>query len=279
MYHSTIAIYCFTDDLLKSINHRQDLRQLVSDSQVITTAIVAALNFGGNFEKANLVLFELGWFSHRLSRSRFSRRLSSLKDLLHRLFHYVGRHFKDLNLMSQYRLDSFPVPICDNIRISRCRLTKHSSDREAYRGRLASKKRYFYGVKVQLLTTESGIPVEIAILPGSCSDQQGIAELAMDLPAQAKVFLDAGYIEYNFEDFLSETEQIQLLAGRKKNSQRVDVPAIKEYKKQMRKYIETTIGEIEKYFPKKIHATNLEGFLLKILLFVFAYQLDKGFLQ
>ncbi len=43
----------------------------------------------------------------------------------------------------------------------------------------------------------------------------------------------------------------------------------------VRKYIETTIGEIGKLFPKKIHATNLNGFLLKIALFLFAIKLIR----
>ncbi len=45
------------------------------------------------------------------------------------------------------------------------------------------------------------------------------------------------------------------------------------------KYIETTIGEISKLFPKKIHATNFNGFVLKIALFLFAYQVDRAFIQ
>jgi hypothetical protein len=278
MYESTIAIYSFVDDLLKALNHVEDTRQQVSNAQVITVAVVAALHFGGNFEKANFVLSELGWFSKRLSRSRFSRRLRSLSDLLLIVFHRVGAHFKDLNCSSRYLLDSFPVSVCDNIRISRCRLTRETVDKEIYRGKITSKRRYFYGVKVQLLTTEAGIPVEIAILPGSCSDLQGFSELALDLPAGAKLFLDAGYTEYNFEDFLKE-EEIHLMISRKKSSKRADLPAICNYKQLMRKFIETTIGEIGKLFPKKIHATDLNGFLLKILLFVFAYQLNKAFLQ
>jgi hypothetical protein len=278
MYESTIAIYSFLDDLLKAMNHPVDTRQQVSDAQIITVAVVAALHFGGNFEKANLVLSELKWFSKRLSRSRFSRRLRLLQDLLQIIFHRVGAHFKDLNCNSHYLLDSFPVAVCDNIRINRCRLTKEAVDKESYRGKLTTKRRYFYGVRVQLLTTETGLPIEIAILPGVCSDLQGISELAIDLPAGARVFLDAGYTEYNFEDFLKEAE-IHLMIQRKKNSKRLDKPAIADYKQLMRKFIETTIGEIEKLFPKKIHATDLDGFLLKILLFVFAYQLNKAFLQ
>lgn len=279
MYDSTIAIYSFVDDLLKQISHREDVRQTVSDAQIITSAIVAAQYFGGNFERSCLVLHELGWFSVRLSRSRFSRRLRRLADLLQILFHRVGSLLKDLNLHSIYLLDSFPVCLCDNIRIKRCRLTRKVFDREDYRGKLSSKQRYFYGVRVQLLTTERGAPVEIAILPGSCSDQQGIAELALDLPPRSLVFPDAGYIEYQFEDFLLESEDLKLMIARKRNSKRADAPATADFKQMTRKYIETVIGEINKMFPKKIHSTDLDGFLLKILLFVFAFQLDKAFLQ
>lgn len=278
MYHSTIAIYSFVDDLLKTMNHQMDVRQQVSDAQVITVAVVAALHFGGNFEKANLALVELKFFSKRLSRSRFSRRLRQMRDLLQIIFHHTGAHLKDLNCNSHYLLDSFPIAVCDNIRINRCRLTKEAVDKESYRGKITSKRRFFYGVRVQLLTTEAGLPVEIAILPGSCSDLQGISELAMDLPKGSKVFLDAGYTEYNFEDFLTD-EEIRLMIQRKKNSKRLDIPPIADYKQLMRKFIETTIGEIEKLFPRKIHSTDLDGFLLKILLFVFAYQLNKAFLQ
>jgi hypothetical protein len=34
---------------------------------------------------------------------------------------------------------------------------------------------------------------------------------------------------------------------------------------------------IEKLFPKKIHANTLSGFLLKIVLFLLAFQIDKAF--
>lgn len=279
MYESTIAIYSFIDDLLKAINHPQDARQTVSDAQVVTCAVVAAKHFGGNFEKACVVLHELGWFTQRLSRSRFSRRLRRLTDLLQIIFHRVGAVLKDLNFQSRYRLDSFPVSLCDNIRIKRCRLTKEVFDKEDYRGKITSKRRYFYGVRVQLLTTGSGLPVEISILPGGCSDQQGIGELALDVPVGAEIFLDAGYTEYNFEDFIWESCGVKFSIQRKKNSHRLDAPATADYKKIMRKLIETTIGEIEKLFPKKIHATDLDGFVLKVFLFVFAFQLDKAFVQ
>ena len=275
MCDSTLAIYCFIDDFLKASGHREDCRVQVTDAEVITIAIAAMLHFGGNFERSRLVLHELGLMKRLLSRSRFSRRMNRLSDLIHLLFHRLGAVLKDLHWESRYLLDSFPVAVCDNIRIPRCRIVRD----EEYRGRISSKRRYFYGVRVQLLATSEGIPLEFCILPGACSDLQGLAELALDLPAQAELFVDAGYNFYEWEDYLREMENLRLQVPRKKNSKRIREPWLEIYKSLMRKYIETTIGEISKMFPKKIHATNLNGFLLKIALFLFAYQIDKAFIQ
>ena len=275
MCHSTLAIYCFIDDFLKASRHTEDSRIEVSDAEVITIAIVAMLHFGGNFEKSRLVLHELGLIGRLLSRSRFSRRMNRLSDLIYRLFHQFGNTLKDLHWESRYLLDSFPVAVCDNIRIRRCRLVRD----EQYRGKIASKHRYFYGVRVQILATSDGIPLEFCVLPGACSDLQGLAELALDLPAAAELFVDSGYNFYEWEDYLQEIEEVHLQVPRKSNSKRRREPWLESYKSLMRKYIETMIGEISKLFPKKIHATNLDGFLLKIALFLFAYQIDKAFIQ
>lgn len=149
MCHRTLAICCFIDDFLKARGYHQDCRVEVTDAEIITIAITAMLDFGGNFEKSRLVLHELGLIKRLLSRSGFSRRLNSLIDLIHCLFHQIGGILKDLHWEARYLLDSFPVPVCDNIRIARCRLAQD----ELYRGKMISKRRYFYGVKVQLLTT------------------------------------------------------------------------------------------------------------------------------
>lgn len=275
MCDSTLAIYCFIDDFLKQSHHLEDLRVEVTDAEVITIAITAMLHFGGNFERSRLVLHELGLIKRLLSRSRFSRRVNRLADLIYGLFHQLGSVLKALHWESCYCLDSFPVALCDNIRIGRCRLIKS----ELYRGRVPSKRRFFYGVRVQLLITSAGIPLEFCILPGACSDLQGLAELAFELPDEAQLFVDAGYNFYEWEDYLSEIENIKLQVPRKKNSKRGREPWLEIHKSLVRKYIETTIGEIGKLFPKKIHATNLNGFLLKIALFLFAYQIDKAFIQ
>jgi hypothetical protein len=165
--------------------------------------------------------------------------------------------------------------VCDNIRISRCRLAQGKQ----FRGYLASKRRYFFGVRVQVVVTVEGVPVEFSILPGSLSDIEGMANLPLALPAGADVAADAAYTYYEWEDALEESDGVHLLVGRKHNSKRRDVPVVHDYKQWLRCRIETVFGEIAKLFPKKIHATTLSGFVLKISLFLFAYQVDKAFIQ
>jgi len=63
---------------------------------------------------------------------------------------------------SEYILDSFPVAVCDNIRISRDKLK-----RKQWRGKQCSMSRYFYGVKVQVLVNDQGIPVDRRRYAGS----------------------------------------------------------------------------------------------------------------
>lgn len=278
MCQSTIAIYCFLDDLLKAAVHREDVRCQVNDAQVLTTALLAMLDYGGNYQKALEKLHEAHVFSRTLSRSRFSRRLTRLADWVYLLFHSLGSTLKELNYESRYRLDSFPVSLCHNIRTGRNRLTKEVFDKEEYRGVMASKKRCFFGVRVQVMTTIDDVPVEFSILPGSCSDLQGLAELALDVPPGSHIAADAAYTEYAWEDHLLEEDNIHLLVNRKKNSLRADSPAKKIYKFWLRHRVETTIGEVQKMFPKKIHATTLSGFILKIALFLWAFQINKAFI-
>lgn len=278
MCQSTFAIYCFLDDLLKAMNHKSDIREQINDAQIATTAVIAMLFFGGNYQKSLLCIEETDIFSKSLSRSRFSRRLNRISDVLHLIFNELGSTLKELNWESCYAIDSFPVSMCQNIRIKRNRLTKAVSDKESYRGYSSSKRVYFFGVRVQVITTIDNVPVEFSILPGDSSDLQGLAELPINFENGDQIAADAAYTEYNWEDFVQE-EGIKLLVMRKKGSLRGDSEAVKYYKFWLRHRIETTFGEISKLFPKKIHATNLNGFIFKVFLFLLAFQLDKAFIQ
>lgn len=121
----------------------------MSDAEIITTAVCAAMFFDGNHSKACIYMKDHNLIPHMLEKSRFNRRLHGISMLINDLFHQIGIILKEASDCTEYLLDSFPVAMCDNIRIFNVKLIKS----EEYRGYIASKKRYFYGVRVQLLTT------------------------------------------------------------------------------------------------------------------------------
>jgi len=51
------------------------------------------------------------------------------------------------------------------------------------RGRQCSIRRYFYGVKVPVLITTNGIPVEFCFVPGSKSGVQALKKSPMTVAA------------------------------------------------------------------------------------------------
>ena len=266
-----ISIYCFVDDLLKGCGWEEDIRRKVSDSEVITTAIVSALYFGGHSDNGRHFMKMTGLCPHMLDKSRFNRRLHCLSDFLFQLFFQVGHHLKTIAGASDYVIDSFPVAVCDNIRISRCRLLKG----EQWRGKHASMRRYFYGVKVQVLTTVSGIPVEFGFVPGSENDVQALKKLPMSVAPESSIYGDSGYTDYTIEDDVMEAEMVKLLIQRKSNSQRKDEPWMRFLKDHMRKGIETTFSMLKGLFLRKIHAVTFKGFLLKLVMFIVAFTFNK----
>ena len=171
-------------------------------------------------------------------------------------------------------IDSFPIAVCDNIRIRRSKI--YST--EDFRGYQASKKRYFYGLKIHLMVTQAGQPVECFLTPGGFGDVDALKYYAYALPDGSIIYADKAYNDYEIEDFLQEVEHIALLPMRKKNSQRALPPEVSFVQHYYRKMVETAGSLIEQLLPKSIHAVTSQGFELKVALFVIASSLN-GYLN
>jgi Transposase DDE domain len=264
-----ITIFCLCDDMLKAFHHRNDPQSLMTDAEVMTTALVAARFFAGNFEQSRHFLQEHSYIPNMLSKSRFNRRLYRLEPLFASLFNLVGEFWKANNRQSVYILDSFPVAACDNYRIPRSKRYRG----EVWRGYQASKKRYFYGLKIHLMVTETGQPVEFFLTPGSVSDTSAYGWYSFDLPAGAWVTGDKAYTDYLIEDVLNEGG-LRMRPMRKINSKRPWEPWICYLQASVRKVIETTGSLIERILPKSIHSVKPQGFELKVGLFVLVSSLN-----
>jgi len=214
------SIYCIVDDFLKTTGYEEPPGRQMSDSEVITTALGSVLYFGGHQDNARGFMSLWGFVPDMLSKSRFNRRLHAVSNLLIDMFYQFGHLLKTIAGAPDYRIDSFPVPVCENIRISRCKILKGKQ----WRGRQSSMRRYFYGVKVQVLTNRQGVPVEFGFVPGSEADVNALKKLPLAVAPESNIFADAAYTDYSVGDAMEETESVRLLVQRKSNSKRSDEP-------------------------------------------------------
>lgn len=96
-----------------------------------------------------------------LSRSRFNRRLYQIANLFLTLLLCLGQTWKQLNEKSVSVIYSYPIAVCGNRRIQRLKIYQG----EARHGYQPSKKRYLYGLRIHILVTEEGEPVEFFLAP------------------------------------------------------------------------------------------------------------------
>jgi len=274
MREQTVAMYCFLDDLLTLTRpvwaRPADPRRRLTDAQVLTTALVAARFFGGNLVLGQRYM-QQHWGQHKLDKSGFNRQLHALTDTLLGLFATCGQVLKDLHTEARYVIDSFPVAVCQNCRLRRSKLLRG----QAYHGRSASKGQWFYGVKVQVIITSYGVPVEFYVHAGREADVTGLRAMALDLPAGSVLYADNAYTDYAAEDVFAEATGGQQVVARQANSRRPHSAVQRFLLQHFRKRIETTFSQLVARFPRHIHAVTAAGFLLKLVLFIFVHTLDQ----
>jgi hypothetical protein len=149
---------------------------------------------------ASRFLYDGNFIPKMFTKSRFNRCLHNIADLFLTLFLRLGDTWKQLNEKSVYMVDSYPIAVCDNYRICRSEIYH----REDWRGNISSKRRYFYGIRIHIMVTEQGEPVEFFLEPGAFSDNSALGLYNFDLPEHSWVIGGKAYNEYTIEDIMRE---------------------------------------------------------------------------
>lgn len=275
--YEDVFIYFFIDDYLKLLQHPETsvsaigVPPTMSDSEILFVFILACRDHGGNYEKALNSAQRNILIRQRLSRSQYCRRLHAIYDLAVAILMFLGEFAKENQ--QKYAMDSFPIATCKNIRIFRSKLVQGNE----YRGYNKSKREWFFGFKVHMITSIDGRIVEMEFTPGSYFDTCAFNLLNFELPEGSEIFADKAYNAYDKEDQLSDAG-LHLEVIRKKNSLKEDNKYVFNWLKQLdRKHIETDISVLEQAFPKTIHAVTKQGFLLKVIGFCIAYNFSFYF--
>jgi hypothetical protein len=79
--------------------------------------------------------------------------------------------------------------------------------------------------------------------------------------------------------FAAKPKHINLRIARKSNFKKPNVPWKSFLISNSRKRIETTFGQISNILPKRIHAFTVNGFMMKVMLFIFIFTINDKFLR
>lgn len=142
------------------------------------------------------------------------------------------------------------------------------------RGYKASKRSYFYGFKVHLLSSGAGVPIEFVLSDGALSDIEGMKLLDLDLPKGAIIHADKAYWDSREEELLRDAGGLTFQPLRRDNA-KDPLPQWKIFLAQpVRQQIETAFSQINKLLPKHIHAVTPDGFIRKLNCFILAYSIS-----
>jgi Transposase DDE domain len=208
-----IALYVKIDDELKIhpelVRWRPEVgfRPELSDAELATVAVLQAL--GGFTSEARFIRYArrhlVSMFPHLPNQSGYNKALRKAVPMLQALIKVVGMdtsaYFDDVWLV-----DSTPVE-CARSRptVQRSNLAGLSSY-----GYCASHSRYFWGLRLHLVTTPSGLPIAFALASTKADEREVLRDLLEVEPELLEgrrgqlLFADKGYTSRELEGFLAE---------------------------------------------------------------------------
>src|SRR6266540_4019144 len=233
------------------------MRVHVPDSEILLITVFTAKYFQNHHERAVCILRESRYLSGRIDVRCFNRRLHKLADWLE----FIARTLGELLCPGEiFVIDSLPVPVCRRVRARRCKKVRG----RAYCGYCAAKKEKFFGWRLHLICTPTGVPVSYTLLPAAFHDLTPLHELAVVLPSGARLFGDKAYNSADDEASMLADTGVRLIPVRKANMAPhawfLDDIELREY----RHTIETVNSQLEKMGIERLHARTNAGFDLKV---------------
>ena len=209
-----IVTYVVCDDVVKNLGIKDDIQTKMNTAEVMTTAIVAAEQYSGNFEKARIALKNSGDIPDMLSKSQFNRRIHRIEQKTwDAVLEALANEFSKFNVENEFVTDSFPVYACKLARQNQTKLYREKQ----FLGYCAAKREFFIGFKLHLIGDLNANPTKMLLRPARESDIASFRLFELDLPENSVILGDKAYNDYRYEDRLVQEKQIHLTPIRKVN--------------------------------------------------------------
>jgi hypothetical protein len=264
-----ITTFVIIDDLMQILEQASDCRAKVKDSEILTIAVVAAKYFDNHHARAVLLLSAQGYLSGKISPSRFNRRLHHLAEW----FELALQSLVEVQQRPEvYIIDSLPVPVWRRARASRSRKVPG----RIFCGYCAAKRERFFGWRLHLVVTTSGVPVSYSLVPAGLHDLTPLHELAYDLPKGAKLLADKAYNSRKDEASMVAETGVEVVPIRRANME-LHTWADRQLLRQYRHRIESVNSQLARMGLQHLYAKTNAGFVIKVRATLLAVFISNAF--
>ena len=236
----------------------------MSDIEIVALALTAE-SLG--IDSENLLFSKLrseflSDFPRLPDRSNYNRRRKRLQDYLVWISDSIAKTISpDEN---QFILDSIPVPICANPRISRSKICKDDPEVMPRRSYHASHKSHYYGFKMQLVISKKGVPISLGMTSANVHDIQYLQHLEKDKLSDSEIIANKGYLSLGYQTSLFENDRIRLVTPLRANMKRRETTWNPNYR-YVRKRIETLFSQMcDQLYLKRNYAKTLNGLFARM---------------
>ena len=271
MRDQAIVIYCICDEITKFLGIKDDIQCQMSSAEIMTFALLSGTVFNCNYKRMKLISKYLKFFKKVLSYSRIVQRIHLIPESAWMMVFAALQVFLRNKNRKIFIVDSFPVKAYENHKSFRAKIFSEKK----YHGYTASKKQYFFGIKVHMIIDEDGVPIEFSFSAASVSDIKAFRDLPLNLPEGALLLADAAYTDYSTEELLLNSQDVKLIPKRKSNSKRPHSGGEELLLQYERNRVETVFSGITHFLPRYIKAKTEKGFCLKVMISILAYMVCR----
>jgi hypothetical protein len=264
------AVYVLVDDRYQVVaaayDHRPGPDGACRDSEVITLTLVAEL-VGLDEETRFLAYIRRNHptlFPELPDRSRYNRRRRHLVEVTNRIRLALARDVL-LHLTPEDRdlavIDSLPVPV---VGFAHAR-GAHRWYGEARYGHNAAKHQTFYGYKLHLLATASGVVLDFALVPANIADGTLTEQLLIG-QRDLIVLGDKAYLNAPLQALLARRNQVYLLTPARSNQRPAPDPRRAATLAHFRQAIETLNSQLAEHLQiERNRAKSVPGLCARII--------------
>jgi len=228
-------------------------KPVFSDSEMMTMMLAAEyLPFAAESQYLGYIRANHSdLFPNLLSQSQYNRRARSLGSLMEQMRRDILID-RSIEQVETFLVDTKPVPV---LGYRRSKKRSHFRGSANY-GYCASRKLYYFGYKLVMVTTLTGIPVAYELTAANVEERKA-AETVLDYLKNSMVIGDKGFIGAEWQAQMLQQTGNRIVTPKRKNQKRQNSPGYDAALNGLRERIEGVFHELQNT------GRNLERLLAK----------------